>query len=354
MMAAMSSHPDDARPAQPDASALPRVSVVMPILDEERHLRDAVEQVLRQDWSGPLEVVLALGPSTDRTDEVAAELSAADARVRTVANPSGRTPQALNAAIGAATGDVVVRVDGHAEIPADYVRRAVEVLEETGADNVGGIMDARGVTPFERAVAAAMRSPLGVGSSRFHTGGEAGPVDTVYLGVFRREALDRVGGYDPDFTRSQDWELNHRIRDSGGVVWFTPELRVTYRPRSTFRGLARQYLEYGRWRRTVSRTHAGTLNVRYLAAPAMVLGTGAAALLGLVWAPAWVVPAGYVAAVAAGGAAITRGEPAPSRLLAGPVLATMHWAWGWGFLTSRPDPGGAGPTASGGAAHASA
>jgi succinoglycan biosynthesis protein ExoA len=338
MMAAMSSHADTDRPLPPDRTALPRVSVVMPILDEERHLRDAVAQVLDQDWAGPLEVVLALGPSTDRTDEVAAELVAADPRVRTVANPSGRTPEALNAAIGAATGDVVVRVDGHAEIPSDYVRRAVEVLEDTGADNVGGIMDARGVTPFERAVAAAMRSPLGVGSSRFHTGGEAGPVDTVYLGVFRRAALDRVGGYDPGFTRSQDWELNHRIREAGGVVWFTPELRVTYRPRSTFRGLARQYLEYGRWRRTVSRTHSGTLNARYLAAPAMVLGTGAATLLGFARPAAWVVPVGYAAAVVAGGAAITRGEPVRARLLAGPVLATMHWSWGWGFLTSRPGP----------------
>jgi glycosyltransferase involved in cell wall biosynthesis len=280
-------------------------------------------------------VVLALGPSTDRTDDVAARLAADDPRVRTVRNPSGRTPDALNAAIAAARGEVVVRVDGHAEIPPDYVRCAVEVLEETGADNVGGVMDARGVTTFERAVAAAMRSPLGVGSSRFHTGGDPGPVDTVYLGVFRREALERVGGYDPHFTRTQDWELNHRIRETGGTVWFTPSLRVTYRPRSTFRSLARQYLEYGRWRRTVSRTHAGTLNARYLAAPAMVVGTGAAAVVGLVWAPAWAVPAGYAAAVALGGALITKGEPVATRCLAGPVLATMHWSWGWGFLTSR-------------------
>ncbi len=330
----MSDHPT--RPApRPSTAEHPLVSVVMPILDEERHLEHAVAQALEQDWSGPLEVVLALGPSRDGTDEVAQRIAARDPRVVLVPNPSGRTPDALNAALGAARGDVVVRVDGHAGIPVDYVRRAVETLEATGADNVGGIMDAQGVTPFERAVAAAMRSPLGVGSSRFHTGGEAGPVDTVYLGVFRRAALDRVGGYDPHFARTQDWELNHRIRDTGGVVWFTPDLRVTYRPRSTFRSLARQYLEYGRWRRTVARTHAGTLNARYLAAPAMVLGVGAAGALGvLAWRPALAVPAAYAAAVLAGGVAITRGEPLRTRVLAGPVLATMHWSWGWGFLTS--------------------
>ncbi|MBR7743483.1 glycosyltransferase family 2 protein [Phycicoccus sp. BSK3Z-2] len=308
----------------------------MPILDEERHLADAVAMVLGQDWAGPLEVVLALGPSTDRTDEVAERLAADDPRVRLVRNPSGRTPDALNAAIGAARGSVVVRVDGHAEIPADYVSTAVAALEETGADNVGGTMDARGTTPFERAVAAAMRSPLGVGASRFHTGGGAGSVDTVYLGVFRRSALERVGGYDPRFTRTQDWELNHRIRSTGGTVWFTPDLVVTYRPRASVRALARQYREYGRWRRVVATTHRGTVSLRYLAAPAMVLGTSAATVLGLVWWPALVVPGGYLAAVVLGGVAITRGEGWRTRLLAGPALATMHWSWGWGFLTSRP------------------
>ncbi|QKE85543.1 glycosyltransferase family 2 protein [Arthrobacter sp. NEB 688] len=334
MMSPMSTEP--ARPAPQPLPTNPSVSVVIPVLDEERHLEDAVRMVLGQDWSGPLEVVLALGPSRDRTDEVAERLAASDERVRLVRNPTGRTPDGLNAAVAAATGDVVVRVDGHAEIPRGYVSTAVAALAETGADNVGGTMDARGRTAFERAVAAAMRSPLGVGSSRFHTGGGAGEVDTVYLGCFRRTALERVGGYDPRFTRTQDWELNHRIRESGGTVWFTPDLVVTYRPRSGFRGLARQYRDYGRWRRVVAGLHGGTLTARYLAAPTMVVGTTAATLVGLAWWPALAVPAGYALAVGAGGVAITAGEPARTRLLAGPVLATMHWAWGWGFLTSRP------------------
>ncbi|MGN6754009.1 MAG: glycosyltransferase family 2 protein [Intrasporangium sp.] len=317
-----------------EGSTHPAVSVILPILNEERHLADAVQMVLGQDYPGPLEVVLALGPSQDRTDEVAARLAASDARVKTVPNPSGRTPDALNAAIGASSGAIVVRVDGHAEIPLDYVSTAVGELMRVGADNVGGIMDARGTNAFERAVAAAMRSRIGVGNSAFHVGGEAGEAETVYLGAFRREALERVGGYDPHFARAQDWEMNHRIRETGGKVWFTPALRVTYRPRSTFRALASQYFHYGRWRRIVARHHEGTINLRYLAPPAMVLGTVAAAAVGVRWRAAWVVPATYAAAVTLGGVAITRGESARTRALAPMVLATMHWAWGAGFLSS--------------------
>ncbi|WP_106298304.1 glycosyltransferase family 2 protein [Knoellia remsis] len=318
----------------PASAEHPAVSVVIPVLNEGAHLRAAVDQVLSQSFAGELEVVLALGPSSDDTDDIAAELVAADPRVRTVPNPSGRTPAALNAGIAAARHDVIVRVDGHAEIPADYVATAVRTLEETGADNVGGLMKAVGRTPFERAVACAMRSRLGVGGGTFHVGGRAGPVDTVYLGAFRRAALDRVGGYDERYTRTQDWHLNLRIRQTGGIVWFTPDMEVTYRPRSTVRRLARQYLEYGRWRRVVAREHPETMNARYLAPPAMVAGTTAATLLGLAWAPALAVPAAYLLAVTAGGAAISRGEPLATRALTPVALATMHWSWGVGFLTS--------------------
>ena len=306
----------------------------MPVLNEERHLADSVRMVLQQAYEGPIEVVLALGPSRDATEAVASRLAEQDPRVRTVENPSGRTPDALNAAIAAASGEVIARVDAHAEIPRDYLATAVAALEETGADNVGGIMDAKGVTSLERAIACAMKSPIGVGGARFHTGGGAGESDTVYLGVFRRSALERVGGYDPHFARAQDWEMNHRIRATGGRVWFTPELVVTYRPRSSLRKLADQYFNYGRWRRVVSRQHPGTAGARYLAPPAMVLGTVAASALGLAWRPAWLVPAGYAAAVGAGGWLISRTEPAGVRARVPLAIATMHWSWGIGFLSS--------------------
>ena len=309
------------------------VSVVMPILNEERHLEEAVAAVLAQDHEGPLEVILALGPSRDRTDEIAARLSAADPRVRTVANPTGATPSALNAAIAASGADIIVRVDGHGVLDRNYVRTAVALLEETGAANVGGLMDAEGVTGFERAVAAAMTSPLGVGSSRFHTGGTAGPSDTVYLGVFRREWLTRLGGYDDRFVRAQDWELNHRIRAAGGLVWFSPSLRVSYRPRATLRALARQYRDYGRWRRVVARQHSGTINARYLAPPVVLVAVTAGAVGGFFWRPLWALPAGYLTATTVGGLSLT-GVSGRERLWLPAILPTMHLSWGWGFLTS--------------------
>jgi len=320
---------------EPPSSGWPAVGVIMPILNEERHLEEAVAAVLSQDYPGAIELVLALGPSHDRTDEIAAQIVAREPRVRTVQNPTGKTPDALNAALAASRSEIVVRVDGHGVLDKDYVRTAYELLQETGAANVGGLMDAEGVTPFERAVAAAMTSRLGVGSARFHTGGEAGAADTVYLGVFRRDWLDRLGGYDPRFVRAQDWELNHRIRKAGGVVWFSPRLRVVYRPRPTFAALARQYRDYGRWRRVVAHTHTGTINARYLAPPVVLVVVIAGAVLGFVWPAAWVAPVGYVVATTIGGLSISTDLSLRERLMLPLVLPTMHLSWGYGFLTSR-------------------
>jgi glycosyltransferase involved in cell wall biosynthesis len=251
----------------------PSISVILPVLNEETHLEEAVHSILSQDYQGKLEVILAVGPSRDRTLEIAQSISRRDSRVVLVDNPSGRTAAGLNIALNKSQSPVVVRVDGHAHIPNDYLTLIVEILNKTGAVNVGGVMAAVGTTAFERAVAGAMRSPLGVGASRFHTGGEAGIVDTVYLGAFRREALVAIGGFDERFTRAQDWELNFRLRENGGVVYFDPRLHVTYRPRSTVKALAKQYFEYGRWRRVVSRRHSGTINYRYLAPPFALVGS---------------------------------------------------------------------------------
>lgn len=317
----------------------------MPVLNEEQHLAESVAAITGQDYPGDLQIALALGPSTDRTDEVAAELQTRDPRIVLVPNPTGRTPAGLNAALAATQHPIVVRVDGHALLPSDYISTAVSVLQRTGADNVGGVMAAEGVTDFERAVACAMRSPLGVGAASFHTGGQEGPALTVYLGAFRREAIERVGGYDEAYVRAQDWEMNHRIRQSGGVVWFTPDMAVTYRPRSTVRALAKQYSHYGRWRREIMRQHSETVSLRYLAPPAAVATMAAGAVLAAVGTAAsrrhaWLglLPAlGYAAAVTAGGWLISAGEPPEVRARVPLALATMHMSWGAGFLTSPGD-----------------
>ena len=327
--------------AQDGEAALPGVSVVMPVLNEERHLESAVRRILSSDYAGPVEVVLSLGPSRDGTDAVAARLAAEDSRVLTVDNPSGRTAAALNHAIDAASHDIIVRVDGHALIPDDYLAVAVATLQATGADNVGGVMGAEGVSDFEQAVAAAMTSWFGVGGAAFHIGGDAGPALTVYLGCFRRSALERVGGFDESMVRAQDWELNHRIRQTGGVVWFTPDLHVTYRPRPDLTSLARQYFEYGRWRREVARRHPETVSARYLAPPATLVAVIGGTVVGAVGLATrsraltlvgFAMPAGYAVAnlVASARAARHLAPSVAARLPA--VFATMHGAWGAGFL----------------------
>src|ERR1700733_645107 len=253
-------------PAEP--ATLPAVSVVMPVLNEERHLAESVAVVLGQVYPGGFELILAIGPSKDRTEAIARDLAAADSRITVVANPSGQIASAMNAAVKTARHDVIPRIDAHSMLPDGYLRTAVRALMDTGAADVGGWMAAEGVTPFQRAVAWAMTSPFGMGAAANHTGGEAGPADTVYLGVYRRTEIERVGGYDESMLIAEDWELNYRIRAAGGLIWFTPDLKVTYRPRATLAALAKQQFRYGRWRRGVARRYPETVNRRYLAAPA--------------------------------------------------------------------------------------
>jgi glycosyltransferase involved in cell wall biosynthesis len=311
----------------------PGVSVVLPILNEERFLADAISAILAQEYAGELEVILALGPSKDRTNEIAAGLREKDSRIVLVENPTGRTAAGLNAAIDAAKFEIICRIDGHAEISRSYISYAVEIMQSSNAVNVGGIMAAVGKTQFEDAVARAMRSPIGVGGARFHIGGTAGPADTVYLGVFKKSALIAAGGYDERFIRAQDWELNFRLREAGGTIWFDPRLAVIYRPRPNLKALAKQYFEYGRWRRAVTRHHKGTVNYRYLAPPVATVTIALSLLLGASLHPLFLIPAlGYASAILV--ASLFIGKSWSERIALPAVLTTMHLSWGIGFLTS--------------------
>ena len=314
-------------------SQLPAVSVVLPILNEELHLSNAVQSILDQDYAGSLEIILALGPSKDKTDEVAQSLASSDTRILLVRNPSGRTAAGLNLAISKSSNPVIVRVDAHAVLQRNYISLAIEVMRSSGAVNVGGVMGAQGVSYFEKAVARAMRSPLGVGASRFHTGGDAGYVETVYLGVFIRSAVIAVGGFDERFIRAQDWELNYRLRQAGGKIFFDPRLHVIYRPRSTANALAKQYFEYGRWRRVVSRRHQGTINYRYLAPPFSLIGTLLSIALAVTLHVIFIIPAAIYASFLIL-ASFVIGKGVIEKILMPIVLFTMQMSWGVGFLTS--------------------
>jgi glycosyltransferase involved in cell wall biosynthesis len=305
-------------------NSLPSVSVVIPALDAADKIGSALASIAAQDHNNIIEVIVAAGD--DATLKAARDLGAI-----VVHNRSGRTPDALNLAIAMATGDVVVRCDAQSVLPDTYVSRAVETLLRTGAVNVGGMQVPVGETFWERAIAAAMASPVGAGDARYRTGGKEGPADTVYLGVFDRQKLEAIGQYDEDFARNQDYELNHRIIESGGIVWFDPELKVRYRPRGSLGDLWSQYFQYGQAKKRFARTHPSSLRWRQLAPPLLVIGLLISTVASFVSLWALAVPASYLASLIVGTTTMPRRlHPNIGTV---PALATMHIAWGLGFLS---------------------
>ena len=305
----------------------PTVSIVMPAANAADSIGESLRAVAAQDYPNIVDVVVA---AADEATAATARLDGA----RVVDNPSGKTPVALNLAIGASRGEVVVRVDAHSTIPPGYVSRAVRTLIETDADNVGGMQVPVGRSFWSRAIAAAMSSPAGSGDARYRIGGKAGPVDTVYLGAFRRATLDRLGGYDESFVRHQDYELNARIRHEGGTIWFDPGLRVEYTPRSSLRLLARQYFDYGTWKRWFARTNRGALRPRQLAPPLLVIALAASLAAAVVSPWSLLVPGVYLLGLVVAGLVTvpTTGLAAVGVPIA---LLTMHTSWGVGFLTGQ-------------------
>lgn len=303
---------------------LPTVSVIIPAKGSPELLVRALKSIDAQTYDNIVEVIVGAGDASSA--QAAKELGAT-----IVENPSGRTPVALNLAISKSRGDIIVRCDAHAVLPPEYVERAVETLMRTRADNVGGMQVPVGTSFWERAVAGAMKSAIGSGDARYRLGGEEGPVETVYLGVFRRSAIDRVGGFDERFTRTQDYELNHRLIQSGGTVWFDPGLQVEYRPRGSLWQLTRQYFDYGRAKRQFSRKHPRSLRWRQLAAPGIVTALLLSLLLAPLWRYALLAPTVYIGALLLAGAAHSR-EDGMGALGVPLALLTMHLAWGVGFL----------------------
>lgn len=327
----------------PDLPERPGVSYVMPVLNEEQHLERAVRTILAQGYPGEKEIVLALGPSSDRSDEIARRIADEDPRVRLVPNPGRDIPIGLNLAIAHSRHPVVIRVDAHSELTADYTERGIAALRSEGAANVGGIMRAAGRGPVQRAIAAGYNSPYGLGGGAYHGDGRAGPAESAYLGIFRREALEAVGGYDPGIRRGEDWELNLRIRRAGFLVWFDPSLGVTYWPRASYGALARQFFATGAWRAVITRRHPRETPWRFYAPGTLVLGLAASLVVlalqstGLVswawWSLVHLVPLAYACAVLFATTRLDGLRGLGPRALGLAALVTMHLTWGAGFLS---------------------
>ena len=306
----------------------PTVTIILPTLNERSFIRDCLDSLLAQDYDNVLELLVVDGGSTDGTRDIVASEGEP---VRLVDNPRVTAAAAMNVGLAEAKGDVVCRADAHTLYAADYVRRCVEILLSTGADNVGGPMRPVGTTSFGRAVAAVTTSAFGVGPAKFHIGGQQSEVDTVYLGCWRRETLEGVGGYDESTLQwaAEDQELNFRIRRGGGRVVMDPSIRSWYFPREAPRALGRQYFNYGVCKASTLLKHRSLPSWRPLAPAGLVAATA----LGLVAGRRWwriAVPAGHGAAAVV--VALRLGEDpgvAPHRAAA--AIAVCHWSYGAGF-----------------------
>ncbi len=263
---------------------LPRVTIAIPCLNEERHIAACVTDAATQDYPRNLiEILVADGGSSDGTRKILSAMARRDRRIRVLDNPTRIQATGLNVAIRSSSGDVIVRMNAHARYAKDYVRASVRALARTGADNVGGPFPGRAMrsqhpgTRFQRAVSLALESKLGLGGAAHHEGTNGRWVATVWCGAFRRRAFERAGLFDPNAITNEDAELNHRIRAAGGGVYLDPSIAAHLHPRTSHREVARQFFRYGFGRARTMLKH-GSLTWRPLV-PAAALASGAAAML---------------------------------------------------------------------------
>ena len=308
----------------------PKVAVVIPAKNAEKTLEKAFVSVLNQKTEEQIEVCIAVAPSEDSTLDVAKRIELDNENVTIVENPSGETPTGLNLAITNTQAPVIVRLDAHAELEEEYISTALETLKKTGAANVGGRQNPVGATPFEKAVGIAISSRFGAGDARFRTGGEEGEVDTVYLGVFDRNSIENVGLFNESLIRNQDAELNWRLRETGKKIWFQPELIASYKPRSTLKELAKQYYDYGKWRRHVVSIHPRSIKLRQLIPPlnslVFLLGT----IFGFFWVPSLGFPVLYIAGIFF--VTTVKSKTVTDFIYLLIIFPTIHFSWTAGFL----------------------
>jgi GT2 family glycosyltransferase len=308
--------------------------------DETRHNVAAfVEDLAAQDFAGELEVIVADGGNCDR-DHLCALAESGGIALRLIDNPAGWVSPGLNACIGVATGDLIVRLDCHSRYPSDYLRRCAELAESSGAWNVGGRIVPRGETPFEQSVASAMDSPFGgIGWTRMADSAEPVEVDTVTFGAFRPHAFEAAGLFDEQLVRNQDDEFNLRLRKVGGRIMLDPRITVHYRPRGSLPAVWRQYFGYGFWKIPVMRKHGQVLTLRSLAPLVLVLsvailagGAPASALARRLLAAEL---AAYLSFALTFGVESVRRRGEPLRLIPG-VVATFpafHLGYGTGMMS---------------------
>lgn len=253
---------------------MPFISVILPVRNEERFITACVASIFAQDYpQEQMEVIFVDGCSEDRTVELLHEMQKAHPQIVVLHNPNRTVPYAMNIGIEKSRGEVIVRLDAHAEYPPDYIRLSVETLLTRECDNAGGVFETRGRGFMGEAIAEMLKTPLGVGNATYRLTQEDGYVDTVPFGCFRRELFERIGGFDERMTRNQDNELNFRIRKNGGKIYLNHNIRVLYYCRDTMRGIMKMGYMNGKWNVITMTLVPGSMGVRHFVPLAFVLST---------------------------------------------------------------------------------
>lgn len=323
------------------------VSVIIPCYNEVATIVGLLEAISGQTYSlSNLEVIIADGGSSDGTQAAIRDFARErpELKIKLIDNRNRTIPAALNSAIRSARGSIIVRLDAHSEPSPDYIKHCLETLERTGAANVGGMWHIRPGRDnwIGRSIAAAAAHPIGAGDASYRIGGPEGEVDTVPFGAYRKEWLERIGPFDEQLLTNEDYEYNLRIRQAGGVIWFSPEIESRYYARSDLVNLAQQYLRYGYWKARMLMKHPRSIRLRQAIPPLIAL-----TFIGLLVASPSHVLAQVALATALGAYALTLGIASVGAVLQhkdlpmifGVPLAlfTMHFSWGiafwWGLLS---------------------
>jgi glycosyltransferase involved in cell wall biosynthesis len=316
----------------------PLVTIIMPIRNEADFIERAIKSVLDNDYPAEeTEILVIDGMSDDGTREIVASLSKEDNRIRMLDNPKRIAPAAMNIGLKAARGDFFIRVDGHVEIPADFIAKSIRCLHEhPPAWVAGGYIKTVADSFAGKAIAAAMRSPIGVGNSRFRLGDYEGWVDTLAFGTHHKWVVDRIGYFDEELVRNQDDEFNLRIILAGGKIWMSKSIQSTYFSRGSLRKLWKQYFQYGFWRIRTLQKHKRPASFRQIVPLLFVLLLLLTGFAGFLWKPFWILlvieAALYVLGLVIGALDVGRKSGWRYAVLSPVVFIILHFAYGLGSL----------------------
>jgi succinoglycan biosynthesis protein ExoA len=323
----------------------PLVSIILPIRNESKFIEHCLHSILAQDYpAGRMEILIADGMSSDDTRQIVRDFILSQSRLKSgmIDNPGGIVSIGMNIALHRVKGEIIIRIDGHTTVAPDYVRRCVESLQQTHADNVGGKMNPIGSKSFGKAVAMATSSSFGIGGGRFHYSDKEEWVETVYLGAWPRRVFEKIGMFDEDLVRDQDDEFNYRLREAGGRILLSPKIKSEYAVRSSSQALGLQYFQYGFWKVRVLQKHPRQMSLRQFVPPVFVTSLFFSALLALfclfgkqppvLGLFASITPVLYLLANLAASTITTAKKGWKYLLLLPFVFAILHTSYGLGFL----------------------